>query len=146
MLTEICQYLRNWFDRDLPKWYGTFRISGGEIEGVDLKDGQYFRIIGSVFNDGVHQFPASELQDEEFDGAVWSMAIPPRFLILAEKIAEWCDKYERLNSPNMSPFSSESFKGYSYTKSSGGSGNGSGTAGATWQTTFSPQLAPWRKI
>lgn len=146
MLTEICQYLKNWFDRGLPKWEGTFRISDGSIEGISLQDGQYFRIIGSVFNDGVHQFPASELRDEEFDGAVWSMAIPPHFLILVETIADWCWKYEKVTGPNMSPFQSESFKGYSYSKSSGYSGGSSGTAPVTWKTQFAPQLAPWRKI
>ena len=56
MLTELCQELRNWFDRDLPKWYGEITISDGQIQDVDLQSGQYFRVIGSLFNDGVHKF------------------------------------------------------------------------------------------
>ena len=29
MLTQICQYLRNWFERDI--YYGSFTVSGGTL-------------------------------------------------------------------------------------------------------------------
>ena len=72
MLTEICAELRNWFVVPDGVHIGTYTISGGSIAPLDfLQEGQYFRIIGSVFNDGVHQYPASDLTDETFHGAVY---------------------------------------------------------------------------
>ena len=149
MLTEVCQYLKNWFDKGQAKCIGTIKVVGGSItcngDEVSLLDGQYFRIIGSVLNDGVHQYPASNLSDEEFSGAVWSMAVPLRFLALVEDITAWCEKYASVDGANMSPYSSESFKGYSYTKASGASG-GKASSTTTWQDAFYARLAPWRKI
>ena len=50
-----------------------------------------------------------------------------------------------LENPNMSPFSSESFGGYSYSKAQGYAGEGGGMLN-TWQAIFASRLAPWRKI
>ena len=150
MLTEICQYLKNWFDKGQPKYIGKVTISGGRVsvDGIDisLKTGQYFRIIGSVLNDGVHQYPYSDLNNEEFDGAVWSMAIPHHFLTLVDEITAWCEKYASVDGANMSPFASESFKGYSYSKASGATGGNTASSASTWQGAFASRLAPWRKI
>lgn len=52
-LSELCQELKNWFD--VERRFGKFEISDGSIDLSDiLSENQYFRIIGSVFNDGVH--------------------------------------------------------------------------------------------
>jgi len=107
-----------------------------------LQDGQYFRIVGSVFNDGVYQYPATGLTDETFDGAIWAMAIPSEVIALASDIEAWKEKYQSIDSPAMSPYNSESFGGYSYSKSSGGSDDLSGT----WQGAFADRLNHWRKI
>lgn len=154
MLTEICQYLCNWFNRkpngeDYTKWAGTFHISSGSIAGVELVQGQYYRIMGSLFNDGVHKYgdPDDMLTDEEFEGMVWSMGVPPQVVSLANDIAAWQTKYGGVDSQAMSPFNSESFGGYSYSKSGGGSAGGSDSAGAgTWQSVFASRLNMWRKI
>lgn len=64
MLTELCQELRNWFDRGQPKWYGTFTIENGALvlrDDMSLKDGQYFRIVGSALNDGVYQYGSTPI-------------------------------------------------------------------------------------
>lgn len=145
MLTELCQELRNWFER--KKFFGTFTIEDGQIELPDgsLQDGQYFRIVGSVFNDGVHKYdPESESQlvDEVFEGAIWSMGVPPAVVDLSERISEWVTKYGDSVS---SPYQSESFGGYSYTKASSGQGN-AGSSSPTWQSTFASELNRWRKI
>lgn len=156
MLTEICQYLRNWFNRkpdggDYPKYNATFIVSDGGIafedgSGLPLLEGQHFRILGSVLNEGVYRHPATGLKDETFTGAVWAMAVPPEVLTLAEEIGAWQSKYGGSDSTAMSPYSSESFGGYSYTKGSG-TANADGTSGTTtWQSTFAARLAPWRKI
>lgn len=145
MLTELCQELRNWFER--KKYFGTFTIENGQIHPPDgsLQDGQYFRIVGSVFNDGVHKYdPESESQlvDEVFEGAIWSMGVPPAVVDLSERISEWVTKYGDSVS---SPYQSESFGGYSYQKASSGQGN-AGSSSPTWQSTFASELNRYRKI
>lgn len=142
MLTSLCQTLRNWWDLD--RWYGDFAISDGAItwangDALDLQSGQYFRIIGSVFNDGVHQYPDATLNTETFSGSVWALAIPAEVVSLAEEMAAWETQY---GAAVASPYQSESFGGYSYSKASGSSG--SGTA-SVWDV-FRAQLSQWRKI
>lgn len=139
-LTELCQELHNWFDRE--QHTGTFTIQDGNITADFLQDGQYYRIMGSVFSDGVHQYPSSELRDETFEGAVWALAIPAPVIKLSTEIEAWRGKYEAADSAALSPFTSESFGGYSYSK--GGSTDGGG--GASWQSAFRAQLNRWRKI
>lgn len=144
MLTELCQELKNWFDVD--RRFGTFVIEDGELSASFLQAGQYFRIVGSVFNDGVYQYPAAELNDETFDGAVWAMAVPPDVIALADEIEAWCAKYQGADSAAMSPFASESFGGYSYSKGSGGSSSGGSGGSGSWQGAFASRLNLWRKI
>lgn len=142
MLTELCQELRNWFDKE--RHYGTFTIEDGNIVADFLLPGQYFRIVGSVFSDGVYQYPAEDLQDETFSGAVWALAIPKEVVQLAEEISAWRAKYEAADSQALSPFTSESFGGYSYSKgATNGAGDGSGTS---WKSVFKSRLNMWRKI
>ena len=143
MLTELCAELKNYFlrDRNADIHYGEYTISGGSIDLPFLLDGQYFRIVGSVLNDGVYQYPAFGLADEEFSGAVWAMAVPPSVIALAADIEAW-------NTANAdalaSPYTSESFGGYSYTKASGESFNGSGAY--TWRDQFASRLAKYRRL
>ena len=157
MLTELCEYLRNWFCEDQDKHIGTITITGGAITARDdlifsdtvIKPavGQYFRIVGSIFNDGVHQYPDEDMVDETFEGAVWLMRVPPAVIALAEDISAWKGKYMDINSPLMGPFTSESFSGYSYSKSGVGASaftNASGISG--WQAAFADRLGLWRKI
>lgn len=142
MLTELCQELRNWFCRE--KHFGTFTIEGGSLTAQFLTAGQYYRIVGSIFNDGVHQYGSEEeLTDETFDGAVWALAIPKAVLDLADKIDAWRQKYETADSPALSPYSSESFGGYSYSK---GGNNSESSGGGGWKTVFASDLNRWRKI
>lgn len=137
-LTEICSELRNWFVVPDGVHIQTYTISGGSIAPLDfLQEGQYFRIIGSVFNDGVHQYPASDLTDETFYGAVWSMAVPPAVIDLAAEIEE----YNNSDAGKASPYTSESFGGYAYTKATDASG-----APIGWQKAFASRLSKWRKL
>lgn len=146
-LTELCKELRNWFEKS--KYFGTFQIVNGEIDLSELvadgslQVGQYFRICDSVFNDGVYQYPASDLTDEVFEGAVWAMAVPPTVIAMQTEINNWLSD-EDVQKALASPYQSESFGGYSYTKASAGS-NDSGE-GITWQKKFKSQLNQWRKI
>lgn len=147
MLYLVCKEIRNFFDKGQPKYFGTITIENGElIDAVTdlLKEGQYFRIVGSTFNDGVYKHPASSLKDEIFNGAVWGMAVPKEVEELAEKIGEWQNKYGAADSHANSPYSSESFAGYSYTKASGNGAESGAQSG--WRATFASELDLWRKL
>ena len=136
MLEQVLRYLKNWFVVSIHS--GEFAIEGNHLDFPYLREGQYFRIVGSVFNDGVYQYPAT-LKDETFNGSVWALAIPKEVLDIVSDIEEWNAKNaDRVNSP----YQSESFGGYSYTlKSENGSGGG-----ATWQRAFASRLNAWRKL
>ena len=149
MLYEICLDLRNFFDKGQPKLVGDVDIVDGKITQTAftdlIQDNQYFRIIGSVFNDGVYQYTSKlSLTDETFSGTIQLMAVPKEFLDLVKEISDWQDKYGKLDSASMSPYSSESFGGYSYSKSSGGGENG--ISGSSWKAFFGDRLNRWRKI
>lgn len=133
MLESVLAYLRNWFI--VETYSGRYTISGGRIELPFLQNGQYFCIAGSVFNDGVHNYPTDNLSDEEFCGVVCAMAVPKSLLAVVKEIEDWQTKYKNRAE---SPYQSESYDGYTYTLKSGES--------ATWQKAFSAKLSRWRKI
>lgn len=119
--------------------FGKFEIKNGEI-AAPVFYGQYFRIVGSVFNDGVYKYGEDlKLTDEEFEGAVWALSIPPALVELVNEITEWNAKNkDAVNSP----YQSESFGGYSYTKAS----DSATGRDISWQTIFRSRLSEWRKI
>lgn len=139
MLEEILNQIHNFFVVKDGVHRGNFVISSSALSLDFLQEGQYFRIVGSVFNDGVYQYPADGLQDEEFVGEIWAMAVPPKFITLVDEIEDWVDKNKKYIE---SPFTSESYSGYySYTK--GTSFNGSQIG---WQDVFASRLNSWRKL
>lgn len=141
MLEQILDYIHNYFERDIVD--GLFTISDGSVVLDFLQDGQYFRICGSVFNDGVHKYPANDLTDETFTGQIWAMAVPPAVIALADEITAWIDKYgDAMNSP----YQSESFGGYSYSKGSGQNSSNNSSNPADWRVVFGSRLNHWRKI
>lgn len=140
MLEQVLSEIHNWFRVEIR--HGTYTIQDGGIALPFLRDGQYFRIVGSVFNDGLHQYgPAMELlQDETFTGAVWALAVPKAVVELAGEISAWQKKYGAVID---SPYTSESFGGYSYSKASG-AGDSTGSGG--WRAAFRARLNPYRKL
>lgn len=137
MLEKVLTYLGNWFETDRKR--GSFAIAGGSLDLPYMKDGQYYRIVGSVFNDGLHKHPEF-LMDEEFEGEVWPLAVPAVIIDLSEEIAEWkADNAKALNSP----YSSESFGGYSYTKPTSNAAQG---ASDGWKQHFASELSGWMKL
>lgn len=139
MLTELCGVLRNWFETD--RISGTYTVENGSITLPFLQNGQFFRVVGSVFNDGVHQYPDYAMADETFDGYIWPMSVPPALLCLGEEIKAWQEKNGDIAA---SPYTSESFGGYSYSKTTSGSATGAGMV--TWRSVFKSRLNQWRKI
>ena len=139
MLEQVLMNIRNWFTVDGGIHSGIFTIEGGGITLPFLANGQYFRIIGSVFNDGLLQYPAADLVDEEFSGAIWALAIPATVVDFADEISNWQAKNGEAST---SPYQSESFGGYSYSKATDAETGGA----VTWQSAFKKQLSVWRKI
>lgn len=118
MLEQILMELNNWFRvrDDVNGIYpGTYTIKNGGIALSFLQDGQYFRIMGSVFNDGLHRYgPDMEaLTDETFDGTIWALAIPKTVVAAAAEAEAWLAKNGAVVG---GVYSSESFGGYTYTK------------------------------
>ena len=136
MIGELLHEIRNYFDKS--RYFGTFRIVDGSpiLDDIPIQNGQYIRICGSVFNDGVYQYPTNDLIDEEWSGAVWLLAIPKDVLDLSDEIDAWKDKHGATG-----PYASESFAGYSYTKATSKNGGA-----YTWKDEFGSQLNRWRKI
>ena len=153
-ITEMCLECKNFFLRDGVKdiHSNVYTISGNAITPLDfIIPGQFFRITGSVLNDGVYQNTAeglASLQDETFEGNIWAMAVPPAFLKLCEEIDAWQNKYGNIGSMNMSPYVSQSISGvFSATKSSSGGSSGSGESSVqTWQSVYKSRLNKWRRI
>lgn len=144
MLNELCLELKNFFDKGQPKFYGNIVIEEGAIQNADFLDaivaGQYFRIVGSIFNDGTYCYNEElELDDETFNGSIWLMAVPRAVVELAKEIDDWQKEY---GASTNSPYQSESFGGYSYTKASGKDGGGS----VKWQDVFAQKMSLYRRI
>lgn len=141
MLEAVCQEVRNFFLGDDPQeriHRGTFHIEHGALIGAEfLKDGQYFRIVGSDLNDGVYLYPAAGLRDECFAGAVWAMSVPPSIIALADEIRAYCES----DAAKPVVYASESFGGYSYTRATGADGGA-----PTWQAIFAKSLNPYRRM
>lgn len=145
MLTEFCAETKNYFlahDSD-DVHTGLFLVTDRQIEPLDfLESGQYFRIVGSRFCDGVWRYGVDTLpRNEAFNGAIWAMSVPPAVEKLCEEIESWvAENADTLNSP----FSSESFGGYSYSKAS--SARESGGGGYSWKDQFASRLNIYRRI
>lgn len=138
MLEQVLRHLNNWFLVEIHE--GTFTVENGSITLPFLLTNQYFRICGSVFNDGLHQYPAVDLPDETFTGSVWALAVPKAVSDLSVEIEAW---QEKNGEAVASPYQSESFGGYSYTKRSAGSDSGTLNG---WQDAFRGRLNNWRKL
>lgn len=139
MLEQVLMNIRRWFPVEGGIHSGTFTIKDGGITLPFLADGQYFRICGSVFNDGLHQYNVLDLTDETFTGTIWALAIPKAVIELADEIQKW---QEKNGEASVSPYQSESFGGYSYSKATDAETGGA----VTWQSAFKQQLSAWRKI
>lgn len=141
-MEEVLRYLNNYFFRF--KETGKFIIKDNKVTGLKGKylKGQYLLIEGSTLNDGVIEI-ISTVNDEiilekpfneEFEGVIYSLAIPQAIINLVEEIDTW--KMENKKTDIIS----ESFEGYSYTRA-----NSNGQV-ATWKDVFKEELRGYRKI
>lgn len=149
MLSQVCDYVHNYFVKD--EIAGDFTVADGVMSVPGLMDGQRFRIRGSALNDGIYTYyaagvrnddntQAANLLPETFTGVVDAMAVPRAVLDLVGEITAWVTANQAVLD---SPYQSESFGGYSYTKASGSGANGGGIG---WQDKFKSRLNAYRKI
>ena len=145
MLTEICGYLNNLFD--VERFTGRVRIEDGVVscnsKEVSMGEGQLFALLRKNYVLGVYKYGEDELDDKEFDGAVWIMDVPDDVLRIAEEVSAWQAKYGGVDSASMSPFNEESFAGYSYVKSSYSDKSNGAVA---WQDMYKSRLSRYRKV
>ena len=139
MLETVLNHLHNWFPVAGGARAGTFIIVSGSLPLTNVLDGQYYKIEGSAFNDGLHKYGDAEdrLTDETFTGRIIPLAIPKAVIKLSEKIATWAEENPATDKV------SESFGGYSYSK--GGAGTQNADIGG-WQTAFRKELNHWKKV
>ena len=142
MIGQVCAEVKNYFiQQDVDIHTSNYTVTNGQIGPVPfLKDGQYYRIIGSALNDGVykHGMDDKALEDEEFFGAVWAMRVPREFVALVDEIQAW----EAANATALSgPYASESFGGYSYSKATSSNGGA-----YTWRDQFKNRLNAYRRL
>ena len=71
------------------------------------------------------------------------MRVPPDFISLVSEIEAWMQNPD-IQSAMSSPYTSESFGGYSYQKN-GGTVAEQGT-NISWQNQFAARLNKWRKV
>lgn len=142
MIGEVCAECKNYFiQKDVDIHVSNYTVTNHQIGPVPfLKNGQYYRIVGSALNDGVYKHGTDDLQlqDEEFYGAVWAMRVPKEFVALCNEIKSWVTA----NASALSgPYSSESFGGYSYSKATGSDGGA-----YTWRDQFKGKLNAYRRL
>ena len=136
MLEQVLDDIHNYFVHSTLQ--GKITIKDGHVEGLTLLSGQYYRIIGSVLNDGVHTDTDVLADEPPFFGSVWAMAVPTAVIALTQEIEDWQSKYgDTVNTP----YQSESFGGYSYSKASGENGET-----VDWRNVFKTRLNAYRKI
>ena len=145
MVERICGIIHNFFTKNEDKHKGTYVIENGAVELSFLANGQYFRIIGSALNDGVYQYPATDLADETFTGEIWAMNVPNAVKEVAAEAAD-LSKDDEMKKVLNSPYTSESVIGaYSYSKGAGASGGA-----YSWlfgkNGVYAPILDPYRRL
>lgn len=144
-MEQVLEYLNNHFYKFAEK--GTYKIENNEIQvRGKYVAGQYIRITGSIMNDSVVKVISvndnlitlesadnSVRIDEEFDGVIYSMAVPLNLINLCEKIKEYNDKDTGLVS--------ESFGDYSYNKGTNKQGEIN-----TWKDRYKTELKAYKRM
>ena len=115
-MEDILSYINNYFA--VTKEEGTFKIIDDAItiRGNYLQ-GQYIKLEGSILNDGIYKIESLGnksitlvgANNEEFKGAIYSLAIPKDLVGISVKLEELKEKATN------GIYESESFGEYSYT-------------------------------
>ncbi len=141
-VADVMRQCNNYFETGYRAT--NYSISGGVISPNDvLRPGMWIHISGSFFWDGVWKIgegwklegAKDDAPDDAFYGKIYFLAPPHEFLILCEEIATYTQKSA------VSPYQSETFGEYSYTKATGKNGGI-----LSWQEAFADRLRPYRRM
>lgn len=145
-LEQVLYHIHNWFSYD--ELNVRCAISDGQLPAsVSIPEGAWYRIEGSLLNDGLHRHPAEDLRDETFDGTITVCAIPNALLDVVEEIEDWQQAYNSGRDKALgSPYASESFDGYSYSMRDYTGANSASGGLSGWQAEFASRLSAWRKM
>lgn len=135
MLETLLDTMHNWFEIPGAQRSGEFKVVSGVLNLDFVAHGQYYRVTGSVFNDGLHRYPEKLKDDEAFDGVIAPLAVPVAVVELADRIKAW-----RESNPETDKIS-ESFGGYSYSR-----GENDSSASGGWRTAFAGEIRRWKKV
>ena len=149
MIEEICDAINNDFTDPATALRGAFRVRDGRLDLAGVPDGQYVRVRGSAFNDGIRRCPLVGLTDETFEGEVLPMRPPKAFMKLVAEIEAWV---ERFGDAAVSPFAEEDYGRYRYKKAqsvrtaAGGKASAWETRQPSWQSVYGDRLRRWRRL
>lgn len=137
MIEKVMKHINNYFVVDSHDV--ELNVVDGSAYLPFLQEGQFYKIAGSVFNDGVYQYGEGGLTDETpIAVTVYSLAPPKAFLDVVDEISAYSQKEQNADTTG---YTSESFGGYSYTKGTGANG-----APIGWKEVFASKLNDWRKL
>ena len=164
-IEALCGETHNYHETD--RVVGDYAIENGNISLPFLVNGQFFRIQGSKFNDGVYIYSKeyiireatwkdvltdnrdwNALTEEEWgnlkhaeltDESFTGVIWPMRMPRAFLKLAQEIEEYNESEAAKPSPYTSESISGhYSYTKAN--------AVDSAWENVFSAKLKRWRKV
>lgn len=136
MIDAIMKHINNYFVVDSHDDV-ELNVVDGSAEFPFLQEGQYYKIAGSVFNDGVHKYGEGGLTEETpVIVKVYALAPPKAFLDIVDEIKAYQEKNQ-----DVTGYTSESFGGYSYSRATGSNGAPMG-----WKEVFANKLNDWRKL
>ena len=141
-LTTVCRSIRNYFYQHVNNnavifQCGKFKIQDGSISpSIELIEGQYYRIVGNIMNNGIYKYGSENfVRDEEFNGYMIPLSIPDDFLDIVADIKAILE-----SKTDNSNVISESFAGYSYQLATDDKGTP-----LSWQDVFAAKLNPYRR-
>ena len=143
MLLDVMRATNNFFA--VSKIEADWQIKNNVLDLSEYKDvflnGQYLAITNSILNNNIYKltdYKISDLNDEEFRGAIYGLAPPPDFLQLVQEVEEF-EKVE--TSQQNRRIVSERFENYSWTAATDANGQL-----ASWQVVYKDRLRKFRRM
>ena len=146
-IEAVLDHLHNHFSRGSVT--GTYSVSGGVLSpSIDGQTGQHYWVRGSVFNDGLHVIGGTDLTNEQpVSMTVNLLAIPSALLEICDEIEDWqAANADAMQKAAESPYTSESFGGYTYQLKDGTAAQNGSDGLSGWQLAFKSRLDRWRKL
>ncbi len=141
-METLMAHLNNYFYKTGER--GEFELIDGRVNVCGRYSvGQYIKIEDSNGVDGVYKVKTiegntltlDEPLNEVFEGVIYGLAVPTSFVELVGRISEFKSKYQD------TPYTSESFGGYSYSKAQGRNGKP-----VSWCDVFDNELRPYKRL